>query len=265
MEQDRQEVYERIPWESLERRHPDRQWLVIAVAGAVAVASLAYSFIRSQPVVDPSPASLAAPGMPPTIPPAAPPAPSPMVVAEADLFALDPERLIDQVAAHAAWFATEYFSVDGSEESRAVLASLLPAGVPMPQAPADIRVFVDWVGVQSVFERSALTYVVEVLVRSLVAGSDHVFTRQPARLATVEITIGADGRPRVTSPPSMAVLQAPSQHSMGLVAVPAHIAGQFASSGSVVGGVQQPDGRWMVVIMSIGPDGVTRPVSASSS
>ena len=47
------EVYERIPWETLDKQSGDRQWLVIAVAGAVAVGALAYSFVKSQPAPSP--------------------------------------------------------------------------------------------------------------------------------------------------------------------------------------------------------------------
>ena len=35
MEPERNEVYERIPWETLEEKKPDRQWLMLAVAGAI--------------------------------------------------------------------------------------------------------------------------------------------------------------------------------------------------------------------------------------
>ena len=35
MEQERNEVYERIPWETLDQKKGDRQWIMFAVAGAI--------------------------------------------------------------------------------------------------------------------------------------------------------------------------------------------------------------------------------------
>lgn len=49
MDQERHEVYERIPWERLERPSGDRQWMLIALAAAVAVGALAFSFMKNQP------------------------------------------------------------------------------------------------------------------------------------------------------------------------------------------------------------------------
>lgn len=269
METERQEVYERIPWETLERQGGDRQWLIIAVVGAIAVGALAYSFMRNQPVAPTLPAAAEAPA-PATpvisLPPAtAPTIASPMVVSEADLYAVDPERLLDSVTAHAEWFAVEYFSVDGSDESRTTLASLLPTGVPMPEAPAGTQVFVDWVGVISANATTPLTYEVVVLVRSLVSHQEGVFVRQPARKATVEIRIGPDGLARVAGAPAVSVMAAPSPHQLALLAVPPQVIEQFSPFGDVIGGVQVADGRWQVVVMLEGPDGVKRPTSMMSS
>ena len=268
METERQEVYERIPWETLEKQGGDRQWLIIAVAGAIAVGALAYSFMKNQPVTPAIPASAEAVAVAP--PTSLPPAPvstvaSPLVVTEADLYAVDPERLIDHVAAHAEWFAVEYFSVDGSDESHATLGGLLPVGVPMPEAPAGTQVFVDWVGVRSIAETAPLTYQVEVLVRSLMSHQDGAFVRQPARLATVEVLVGPDGTPRVGSPPTVSVMSAPTPHPMGLLAVPAHVVAQLTTIGDVIGGVQLADGRWKVVVMTQGLDGVRRPTTIVTS
>ena len=138
MEPERQEVYERIPWETLEKKGSDRQWLLYAVAGSVVLGALAYSFIRNQPAEIPPPAtaeaaSAAVSSVPATTTTAVPVAPqastvaSPLVVAEADLYAVDPERLIDQAATHAEWFAVEFVAYDGSERSAKTLAGLLPA------------------------------------------------------------------------------------------------------------------------------------------
>ena len=51
MTEERNEVYERIPWETLEKKGGDRQWLLMAFAVAVVVGALAFSFMQSQPSV----------------------------------------------------------------------------------------------------------------------------------------------------------------------------------------------------------------------
>lgn len=279
MDQERNETYERIPWETLEKPRGDRQWIMLAVAGAVAVGALAYSFVTSRPPppvfsepapaaaehqagAEHSPGTVAAPA--PAAPATFPKATSPVVVAEADLFAVDPARLVESVVAHAEWFAVEYFSVDGSEESRHVLTSLLPSGIPLPEASPETQVFVDWVGAQAVVEVSPLRYQVEVVVRSLSAQGEEGFVRQPARVATVTVAIGDDGAPRVTKPPEVAPAQPGTPLAMHLVEVPSELAEQVEQSmGPVLGGEQLPDGRWQVVVMSAGPDGVTRPVTVT--
>ncbi|TDI36307.1 MAG: hypothetical protein E2O99_03760, partial [Acidobacteria bacterium] len=117
MDEERQEVYERIPWETLEKQGGDRQWLVVAVAGAVAVGALAYSFTKSQPAPASVPNPVAAAVTDPPVTMAIAPVTTlqtPLVMAEADLYAIDPERIIDQAKALAEWFAVEYFAVDGS-------------------------------------------------------------------------------------------------------------------------------------------------------
>jgi len=265
MEPERDEVYERIPWEHLERPRPDRQWLLIAVAAAVALGALAYSFVKNQPVVSPPVAQPAAPALAPN--PTVPPAPAatvaaPIMVAEADLYAVDPERLIDQAAAYAEWFVVEYFSVDGSEESRLALESLMPAGVPLPQAEPGVQVFVDWAGVLTTTETAPLTYRVEVAVRSLRAVGEEAFVRQPTRVATVEVGFDADGRPRVLWPPEVSLPPAATPHLLTLDQVPAALREQVTDAyGEVVGGSQLADGRWRVVAVVTGLDGVSRPVT----
>ena len=260
MDQERHETYERIPWETLEKPKNDRQWLVIAVSGAVAIGALAYSFMRNQPVtVSATVPVVAEATAPATIPPAPPTITAPMVIAEADLYAVDPERVLDRVAAHAEWFVVEYFSADASEESISTLERLLPKGIPLPVVPEGRQVFVDWVGVQSVSEQAPLTYSVEVAVRSMASDPSGGFVRQPTRIATVQVVLGADGLPRVSAPPMIGLVIPPEPELMDLGAVPSHISAQLGSLGEVVGGSQRADGRWDVVVMVVGPDGVTRP------
>jgi hypothetical protein len=266
MDEERQEVYERIPWETLDKQSGDRQWLMVAVAGAVAVGALAYSFVNSQPTPPPAPVAVAVTA-PPATSAVAPVTPvtttqTPLLLAEADLYAVNPERIIDQAKALAEWFAVEYFAVDGSDQSQGTLRSLMPSGVPLPEAPVGIQVFVDWVGVQSVTETASLAYDIEVLVRSLMAEGDGGFVRQPTRVATINVVIGDDGVPRVSRPPVITTPEESSPASMALAPLPAALQEQVESThGPVLGGEQLEDGRWRVVVVVEGIDGVRRPTT----
>jgi len=268
MEPERQETYERIPWETLEKKSGDRQWIVYAVAGAVVLGALAYSFMRNQPLPPPvaeqpvaapstvgqtTTASIAS-STPSTVA-------SPVVVAEADLYAVDPERLVDQVIAHAEWVAVEYMAVDGSEQSREVLTSLLPIETPLPEAPEGVQVFVDWVRARSVTQTGPASYDVDVLVRSLASGDDGGFVRQPPWLVSMSLEVAGDGMPRVTSVPTLEQAATGTPGELGLSQPPENVVGDV--EGEVVGGVQRADGGWDLVVRLAGPDGVVRPVTIS--
>ena len=154
MESERNETYERIPWETLDEKKPDRQWLMMAVAGAVVLGAIAYSFMSNRPAPVPVASSVAAADPETTAATAPPPqvlvppvaSTAPIVTAEADLYAVHPERVIDRAVAHAEWFVAEYLTVDGTDAGRAALTALTPAGVPLPAAAEGTRVFVEWVG-----------------------------------------------------------------------------------------------------------------------
>lgn len=263
---DRGEVYERIPWEHLERRANDRQWLYVGVAGAVALGVLAYSFVRNQPTQPSSHAgsvvSTEAESIEPPAQSAPDPAPtisSPVVVAEADLYALDPDRLIAAAATHAEWFAVEYFAVDGSPTSAETLRSLLPDGLPLPEAPEGVQVYVDWVGARQVTRLGDVDYEVEVLVRSLLSTESSGFVRQPVRMLRVQVGFGSDGEPRVLSAPL--VLEAPFTPPalLDLADVPPEVAARIDTDAELIGGDLTSDGAWSVVVMRADADGVKRP------
>lgn len=261
MDPERQETYERIPWEALDNRKRDPNRTVMIVAAAVAVGALAFSFTRNQPVPPPAPTETlpTAVTVPEAAAPPTVPAP-PMVVAEADLYAVDEDLLVDAARAHAEWFAVEYLAVDGSETSRETLASLLPSGVPAPESPEGTQVFVDWAGAVAVTEVAPMTFQIEVVVRSLVSGADGVFVRQAPRRLFVEVAVGSDGSPRVTRPPETVVSADPAPEALALQAVPEALRAELeATVGTVVGGEALPDGTWRVVVMALDPDGVTRP------
>lgn len=272
MEPERQEVYERIPWETLEKKGSDRQWLLYAVAGSVVLGALAYSFIRNQPAEIPPPAtaeaaSAAVSSVPATTTTAVPVAPqastvaSPLVVAEADLYAVDPERLIDQAATHAEWFAVEFVSYDGSERSSKTLAGLLPAGSPLPEAPDGTQVFVDWARASTVIQTGPASFDIEVLVRSLVSSGEEGFLRQPARSLLVSVVVDDEDGPRVAGLPTLSVVEPSPGSDLGLTDLPEEVAaGVDAEVGEPVGGVVDVTGDWRIVVMSEGSDGVRRPV-----
>lgn len=267
MEKERDEVYERIPWEHLDKQSNDRQWLLVGVAGALALGALAYSFMKNQPVEAPEAAlsveqpaatvdtttSVASTATAETVS-------SPVVISEADLFAVDPEHLAEMASSHAEWFAVEFFSVDGSDESADTLRSLLPEGVPLPEAPTGTQVFVDWVGTRTVTQTGDFDFEVEVLVRSLVSTPESGFIRQPVTMLGVDVSIGDDGEPRITSVPRLLDVSPAASGPLELIELPEEIQAATAGSGAAIGGIQRPDGGWRVLVMVTGSDGVKRPV-----
>jgi hypothetical protein len=274
--QERPEIYERIPWETLEQKKPDRQWLMFGIGGAIVFGVLAYSFIGDRPVQTAPPVSVVAEASPsvsiplsvppPTVlAPMAPTAPpeSPVVVSEADLFAVHPERVVDQAVAHAEWFIAEYFTADGSEEHSAVLKALLPAGIPLPDVPDGTSVFVESVVSTAVVEKTDLNFVVDVVVRYLVARGGEAYRRQEPVLATVGIVV-SDAGPQVAGPPTLSQVSLAAPAQLRLVEIPPDVAGQVMNRGDVaeiLGGIPVEGGSWSVVALVLGPDGVTRPVS----
>lgn len=267
MDEERNEVYERIPWETLDKKSGDKQWLLYVVAGSIALGALAYSFVKNQPsapTVEAVPivtttahvAMEAAPDVESAVPPTTT-AKSPVLYSEADLYALDPRDMSVEVAAYAEWFAVEYFSYDGSES--ATLRELLPETVPLPTAEEGTQVFVDWVGTISVAQTAPDVFAVDVLVRSLLSTDDNGFSRLPVRMVTVTLGLTEDGRIRLTNLPKSAAftgLDGPELSSL-----PDDLALRVeADLGEVFGGSLREDGRWDVVSLAVGPDGVTRPV-----
>jgi hypothetical protein len=268
----RDEVFERIPWEMLEQRRSDRPWLAYGVAGAIVLGALAYSVMANRPVTPAvsqtvhaeapasDPATSQTPAVPPVVATGSPPT-APTMTAEADLYAVNPERVIDQAVAYAEWFTSEYLSVDGSEESRQVLASLLPSDIPPPQPGEGMRVFVEWVRASTVEEVAPLVYRVSVLARTLAADSEGLYVRQPPQQVIIDVSMAGDG-PTVTMSPEVEPLDLPEPVAAGLVEVPEEIRNAalgLEGTTEVVGGVPTPEGSWRVVVMATGADGVLRP------
>ncbi len=270
-QQTRHETYERIPWETLQAPRGDRQWILYVVAGALVVGAFGYSFVSNRTSA-PTPAPAVEPvAVPPTVPSSEPvqaqvpapvtPPPAPVVASEADLYAVHPERRLDQALAHAEWFASEYFTVDGSPVSADSLAALLPIGIPQPARDGETLVFVESARAVGVEELDGLTYRVEVLVRWLKAEDDGVYERQPATMLLVDVEVGEEGA-KVVMPPQIVDIRTAPQASPALVEVPTDVAAmavEQTGGSEVIGGVAGADGRWQVVVMAPGPDGIVRP------
>ena len=268
MEQERNEVYERIPWDSLRAESKDRQWLLYVVAGAIVVGALAYSYMSNRPpqqvaVAEPQVADTQAPISNPAPPPpvvAADPV-EPMVVAEADLYAIDPERLHDAAEAHAEWFVAEFFTVDASGET-SILAGLLPSGLPAVPGDSNTKVFVEWVRSLGAEEISPLRYRVPVLVRSLAAGDDGVYQRQMPFVAVVDVEVGESG-PKVVLPPAIEPAPEVEPADPALTTVPEDVVAAIVDAYGeveILGGMPE-EGAWRVVVLAPDPAGVTRPLT----
>lgn len=272
----REEVYERIPWDTFERETTNKQWLAYAIAGAIVLGAFAYTFVQNRPVQPPGPASLEAAqtvvASDPEAAVAIPTSPTvavteaPLVTTEADLFAVDPVRLTGQAAALAEWFAVEYVSADGSPESAAALALLMPDGVPLPEAPEGVQVFVDWVGALDAVQNRDGSVDVTVLVRSLVNGEGGLFVRRSPLALIVPIGFGSDGLAHVVRPPTPTGL-APRQTSSPPLTPLADGAAVALPEGveTVLGGATSSKGEALAIVMRRFDDGVLRPVALPMS
>jgi hypothetical protein len=186
-----------------------------------------------------------------------------IVTAEADLYAVHPERVIDRAVAHAEWFVAEYLTVDGTDEGRAALTALTPAGVPLPAAGEGTRVFVEWVRASAVEEIGQLLYRVTVLARTLAAAANAEYQRQAPLQVEVDVSVAGDAPQVVMAPRVSPALPGPA-HQLALAPVPDEVGAaalQQSGGSEVVGGMQTPDGAWEVVVLAVMPDGVSRPVS----
>jgi hypothetical protein len=267
MDEKNQEVYERIPWESLEKQGGERQWLILGIAGAVVAGSLGYSFMsnRAAPLPPPPTGAAAIAEAPattfaPVAPVPAPAQPPPSVVTEADLYAVDPEHLASEASAHARWVVREYLASDGSTE-QGLLRNLLPADIPLPTTPEGVLVFVEWVDSVSVAEIAVGTYRVEVLARYMVSADGADYERVEPELFTLDIAM-TDGIPRLLGAPAVQAADSEVTAGLGLGSVPDAVAASVEAlrpGSEIVGGHIDQGGTWNVVILATGPGGVIRP------
>lgn len=267
MDEKREEIYERIPWETLEKRGGDKQWLVIGVAAAVVVGALAYSFMANRTLPPPVAvdSQAAAPMPQPVAPvpaPVSPVATAPQVVAEADLYAVPPGRLAESAAALAEWFVIEYLTADGTDEGQSVLRNLLPSDVPLPVVPDGTVVFVEWVRAMSVEEDGGPgRFSVEVLARYMTADDGQAYRRVQPEIFTVTVSSDESGD-HIVGPPHIGSVVVGAATPVGLMEVPAEIlpfVEQLRPGSQIVGGIPYGDGTWEVAIMSPGPGAISRP------
>ncbi|MGQ0849404.1 MAG: hypothetical protein ACT4OP_09850 [Actinomycetota bacterium] len=184
------ERFEHIPWEHLRPASNDRRWSVYAVAGAIVVGALAFSFARDGgqegmaiPATGASATTLAVGGDEAATTPTASVTTTSIgaAVSEADLMAVPPDRLAAEAAAWAEWVTRIYLTIDGSEITAGTLEEVLPPGLPLP-APSDgQRLFVEWVRTVEVAESGIAEFRAVVAARTLGAIGEQSYERLPDR------------------------------------------------------------------------------------
>lgn len=266
MEDKREEIYERIPWDTIASPKADRQPLIIGVAAAIVVGALVYSYMSNRPVEAPVPVAVTetAPAAASTIP-LAPMAPAPLptapqVIAEADLYAVAPDRLASSAASYAEWFVMEYLTSSGASES-SIIRQMLAPDIPVPTLPEETVVFVEWVSALSIADLDVGRHSVDVLVRYLVSRGGGPYERVDPEIFRVEVVASGSDFQIVGAPEIVAfTVGDPSGPMLG--EVPADVVAGVAAArpdASVVGGTALPDGTWRVVVMASGPGGIERP------
>lgn len=168
------EVFERIPWESLEDKG-DRRWMAYVIAGVIALGAVGVSLGRQMtPGPEPVPTT-AAPvsATPETVVPAttaevtAASGP-PTTWSEADLMALPAETIETAAMAVAEWYVVDFFTRDGPEGDRS---------------------FVEWVRASQMEWETPTSARVTVLVRRLAATADAPYHRLEAEAWDVEMEL----------------------------------------------------------------------------
>lgn len=214
------EVFERIPWESLEKAAGDRRWIAYLVAGALVLGAVGVSLGRqSAPAAaPPMPSALSTlPGLGAAeatsttgtvLPPSSTSVPEPEGDgwAEADLMALADVPVEVTGAAVAEWFVTDHFTRDGADGGRS---------------------FVEWAGV--------------------VAFSWLDMDRATATVAVVRLAAEEDGDYRRLDPEAWEVVLALDEEGWAVVDGPATAAGgrlRVAIPAAGDSGVSTPS-RWV--------------------
>ena len=184
------EIFERIPWEALDKPG-DRRWMVYLAATALVMVALGVTVGRSMggpPAAAPS-TTLAQPPVP--SPPAAAPTTSPAVTApeistswsEADLMAVPAESLEGVAGAMGEWFVVDFFTREGAEGGD--------------------RSFVEWSAVVAREWVSSSALDLTVVLRRLAATGDDAYQRLPVEGWVVSLELGDEGWVVVDGPVSV--------------------------------------------------------------
>jgi len=184
------EHFESIPWDSLvtddARR---RRRLVYVVSGMIVVAALTAAIVSRLPGGTPAtqPDAAAVPGQSTTT----------TVAASASA----PVGWDTEVAAYAAWFAADFFTVDGSELTEASLRERLPTGLQVTRPAEPGRSFVESAIPLSVEDLGNDRFRVEVLIRSLASADGDAYSRLAPRAMSIVVETGGQGM-RIVDLPS---------------------------------------------------------------
>ncbi|HEY7703957.1 MAG TPA: conjugal transfer protein [Acidimicrobiia bacterium] len=254
-----EEQFEHIPWERLQPQRAITPRHLYMIGGAVVVGALAFAVTRSATAPTPAATTLPSPAIAPattpaTIPGEAIPGPSPTVLSEADLMAVEPSALSRAAAAQAEWFVEEYFTVDGSPKSTEALARFLPAGVELPNQDGG-RSFVESARAASIVELGSGRFQVVVVVRRLSApaGGDYVRLAPNAVEVVVDFAAGAPAIEDLPTPvplPEAAVSDPPQVGEVPPEVATRALEGRPQGTSVISGG---PEGAGWRLVLSI-PD-----------
>lgn len=233
------EVFERIPWESLER-NPDRRWIAYLLAGALVLGAVGVSLGRqlsagsalpSEPASSVTTTLAALPSTVPAVGPSTVPETTaadrdaPGAWTEADLMALSDVPLEMAAATTAEWFVVDYFTRDD---------------------PGEGRSFVDWAGALETVWIDPTTIEVTVAVRRLAAAPGAEYRRMGPEAWRVTVELGEEGWSVVEGP----VEAGPVELSVTIPEIDASVPAEVAAAldGEEVGGAVEVGGRWLAEV-----------------
>lgn len=185
------EIFERIPWEALEKRG-ERRWWVYVVAAALFMGGLGVTIGRTTGPPT-APADIESEGLVPITEPMTvePPSTNTSTTiansgtwAEADLLAAPVPALETAAASLAEWFVVDHFTRDGSGGSGGISG----------------RSFVDWAGPIGFEWVESGRAEVTILVRRLAVGDEGPYRRLPDEAWTMTLALDGTGWKIVDGP-----------------------------------------------------------------
>ena len=267
------EEMERIPWAALAAGTPDpRRRLIAAGVGLTALIALLLiagrSLLGSGASTDPD-LSIAngnsVTTMPATQSSVAPPTPAEpqtaatghAVYSEADLMAASVDDEVRIAEMWAERFVRDYLTVDGNVSTAAEAARMVAADLPDP--PAGLTSFVEWVDAYAIGATQPGRYRVEVAYR-LLTGSTGSFVRQPSAAMAVTVNVDADGTailaglPELIPMPQLQPAAAPNLNEQ----IPEGVLASVSADSAAIVGAYRREGAWWVVLLSEIAPGVAR-------